>query len=138
MKALVVDTNVALDWCVFADPAIEPLRQALEAGTWRWLATADMRIELQRVLTYPLVARRLQADGRRADEALAMWDLAVQMVPSAPKSRFTCKDADDQMFVDLAAHHHARLISKDKAVLCMAKRLTQLGVETLPRWPASA
>jgi predicted nucleic acid-binding protein len=41
---------------------------------------------------------------------------------------FTCKDADDQKFIDLAAAHRAQLLSKDKAVLCMARRLKTLGV----------
>ena len=84
MKSLVIDTNVALDLCVFDDPATEPLRQALTQGDWRCLATAAMRDELQRVLGYPLVARRLLADGRSADQALAVWDAAVSIVPPAP------------------------------------------------------
>ena len=135
MKPLVIDTNVALDLCVFADPASEPLRQALAQGQWRCLATAAMRDELQRVLGYPLVARRLLADGRSADQALAVWDAAISIVVAAPKAPYTCKDPDDQIFIDLAAQHQARLISKDKAVLCMAKRLARLGAEVLPRWP---
>ena len=135
MKPLVIDTNVALDLCVFADPATESLRQALARGEWRCLATDAMRDELQRVLGYPLVARRLSADGRSADQALAVWDAAVSIVAPAPKAPFTCKDPDDQIFIDLAAEHQARLISKDKAVLCMTKRLARLGAEVLPRWP---
>jgi putative PIN family toxin of toxin-antitoxin system len=135
MKPLVIDTNVALDLCVFADPAIEPLRQAVSEGQWACLATPAMREELQRVLAYPLVARRLAADARSAEAALAVWDAAVRIVAPAPKAPYTCKDADDQVFIDLAAEHQARLISKDKAVLCMAKRLARLGAEVLPRWP---
>lgn len=135
MKPLVIDTNVALDLCVFADPASESLRQALVQGEWRCLATAAMRDELQRVLAYPLVERHLVADGRSADQALAVWDAAVSIVAPAPKAPYTCKDKDDQIFIDLAAQHQARLISKDKAVLCMAKRLAHLGAEVLPRWP---
>ncbi len=135
MKPLVIDTNVALDLCVFADPAVEPMRQALARADWVWLATPAMREELQRVLAYPLVARRLLSDGRSADQALAVWDAAVSIVPPAPKAPYTCKDTDDQIFIDLAAEHQARLISKDKAVLCMAKRLARLGAEVLPRWP---
>jgi putative PIN family toxin of toxin-antitoxin system len=135
MKSLVIDTNVALDLCVFADPAIEPMRQALAQGEWCCLATTAMRDELQRVLGYPLVARRLAKDGRSAAEALAVWDASVSIVASAPKATYTCKDTDDQIFIDLAAQHQARLISKDKAVLCMAKRLARLGAEVLPHWP---
>ena len=50
------------------------------------------------------------------------------MCEVAPKAVFTCKDADDQKFIDLAAAHRAQLLSKDKAVLCMARRLKTLGV----------
>ena len=108
MKPLVIDTNVALDLCVFDDPAIEPLRQAVSEGQWACLATPAMREELQRVLAYPLVARRLAADARSADAALAVWDAAVRIVAPAPKAPYTCKDADDQIFIDLAAEHQAR------------------------------
>lgn len=138
MKPVVLDTNVALDLCVFSDPAAEPLRQALAQGHWVCLATPAMRDELQRVLGYPLVARRLAAEARSAEHALAVWDAATSIVPAAPKAPYTCKDADDQIFIDLAAQHQARLISKDKAVLCMAKRLARLGAEVLARWPEDA
>ncbi|MFM2076002.1 MAG: tRNA(fMet)-specific endonuclease VapC [Pseudomonadota bacterium] len=138
MKPLVIDTNVSLDLCVFADPTVAPLRQALAQGPWRWLATSAMREELQRVLGYPLVARRLQADGRTPEAALACWDAAVSLVWPAPKAPYTCKDKDDQIFIDLAVHHQARLLSKDKAVLCMARRLARLNTEVLPRWPTPA
>ncbi|OYZ43709.1 MAG: twitching motility protein PilT [Acidovorax sp. 16-64-162] len=40
-----------------------------------------------------------------------------------------CKDADDQHFIDLAVAHRAILLSKDKAVLCMQKRLLALGAQ---------
>ena len=39
-----------------------------------------------------------------------------------------CKDPDDQRFIDLALAHRAGLLSKDQAVLCMAKRMRALGV----------
>jgi predicted nucleic acid-binding protein len=39
-----------------------------------------------------------------------------------------CADPDDQKFIDLAVQHKAQLLSKDRAVLCMAKRLQVLEV----------
>ena len=39
-----------------------------------------------------------------------------------------CCNADDQMFIDLAAARRARLLSKDALVLRLAKRLLPLGV----------
>ena len=62
------------------------------------------------------------------------FDALVQLVEVAPRVRYICKDADDQKFIDLAVAHQALLISKDKAVLTMARRLRTLGVETIPRF----
>ena len=50
------------------------------------------------------------------------------MVDVAPKASVTCNDPDDQKFIDLAVAHKALLLSKDQAVLCMAKRLLALDV----------
>ena len=39
-----------------------------------------------------------------------------------------CSDPDDQVFIDLSVAHGAQLVSKDKAVLSMKKRLALRGV----------
>ena len=62
-EVLVLDTNIALDVFVFQDPAADALRSAMEAGHTRWIATDAMRDELQRVLDYPHIARRLREAG---------------------------------------------------------------------------
>jgi predicted nucleic acid-binding protein len=56
----------------------------------------------------------------------------VQLHPDAPKASCTCKDADDQKFIDLAVQHGAALHSKDAQVLCMKKRLARCGVQLNP------
>ncbi|MDP1782840.1 MAG: PIN domain-containing protein, partial [Hydrogenophaga sp.] len=61
---LVLDTNIALDLFVFQDAATEALRQAVERADGAWIATAAMREELVRVLDYPQIARRLNAQAR--------------------------------------------------------------------------
>jgi predicted nucleic acid-binding protein len=53
-------------------------------------------------------------------------------VEVASKACVTCKDPDDQKFIDLAVVHQAQLLSKDQAVLCMRKRLLALGVIAQP------
>jgi predicted nucleic acid-binding protein len=140
----VLDTNIALDLWVFDEPAVQPLREALAAGAV-WLGTSVMREELARVLAYPHLAARL-ADGAAAD-VLARWDAAVTLRPVAPKARYTCTDADDQKFIDLAAAHApvplgrgpgVVLVSKDKAVLRLKKRLATLGVEVVRQWTPPA
>jgi len=133
---LVLDTNIVLDLWVFDDPQAQPLRQALAMGERRWLATATMREELARVLGYPQIAQRLQARTLSPEAVLAQFDRHAQLQPPAPKAPYTCKDADDQKFIDLAVAHQAELHSKDAQVLCMKNRLARCGVALNP--PVSA
>jgi predicted nucleic acid-binding protein len=51
---------------------------------------------------------------------------------AAPKAPYTCKDADDQKFIDLAVQHGAALHSKDAQVLCMKNRLARCAVALNP------
>ncbi len=140
MDTVVLDTNIALDLFVFQDPATVPLRDALERSHGQWVATAAMREELVRVLAYPQIARRLAAQARPAQDVLDAFDRCTRLVAEAPKAAFTCKDPDDQKFIDLAATHRATLVSKDDAVLCMARRMERIGVTICREWrhPAHA
>jgi putative PIN family toxin of toxin-antitoxin system len=128
LHAIVLDTNIVLDLFVFDDAAAQPLRSALKAGTLQWIATQPMRDELERVLDYPQIVPRLLHYRRSAVEVLAAFDALVRLHAVPPKATVTCKDPDDQKFIDLAVAHRTRLLSKDRAVLCMAKRLLALGV----------
>ena len=125
---IVLDTNIVLDLLVFDDPATRPLKDALAARRVQWIATQAMRDELARVLTYPKVVPCLARYKLNASDVLAVFDRQVQRVDAAPKATITCKDADDQKFIDLAVAHRATLLSKDRAVLCMARRLSVLGI----------
>lgn len=127
---IVLDTNIVLDLFVFGDPATGPLREALAQRTQQWIATSAMREELARVLAYPQIVKSLAYHGIAATAVLNQFDAQVQVVNVAPKASVTCKDPDDQKFIDLAVAHSAQLLSKDNAVLCMAKRLRVLGVRT--------
>jgi putative PIN family toxin of toxin-antitoxin system len=128
VPCIVLDTNIVLDLFIFSDPATLPLRAALEAKSLRWIATQVMRDELERVLAYTHIIPRMQFYGVTAQDVLAHFDAHVEWVDVAPKARYVCKDADDQKFIDLAVAHQTLLLSKDKAVLTMAKRLRSLGV----------
>ncbi len=131
---VVIDTNIVLDLLVFSDPASQALHQALSGGQLRWLATAAMRDELQRVLGYPQIAPRLAYYRLGPDEVLARYDAWAQTVAPAPRATMVCKDADDQKFIDLAVAHQALLLSKDRAVLRLAKRLLAAGVRAVPQF----
>ena len=127
-STIVLDTNILLDLFVFADPQAVTLRQQLEAGALDWIATPPMRAELDRVLAYPQIVPRMAYYQRSHAQVLACFDAGARLVAPAPKAAVTCKDADDQKFIDLAVAHRAQLLSKDQAVLCMQKRLLSWGV----------
>lgn len=125
-RSVVVDTNVALDLLIFSDPRTAPLRTLLTQARLDWIATQVMRDELERVLAYPHIVSRMDFYRVDAAQVLAAFDAQTRLVDIAPRVAYVCKDADDQKFIDLAAAHRAILLSKDKAVICMRKRLMTL------------
>jgi putative PIN family toxin of toxin-antitoxin system len=130
--AWVIDTNIVLDLWLFEDPATIPLRAALQSGAISHLATGSMRDELERVLAYPHLVKRMAKSNIQAQDILNRFDEHLLAAEPAAKALFTCKDPDDQKFIDLAVAHAVPLLSKDKAILCMKKRLLQSGVVLNP------
>lgn len=126
---VVLDTNIVLDVFVFADEAAAPVRQALGTGSLDWVATTAMRDELERVLTYPQITPRLAFYALSAADVLARFDTHARLVDVPARASVRCSDADDQIFIDLAVAHRSTLLSKDKAVISMSRRLAALGVQ---------
>ena len=136
---LVLDTNVVLDWLVFANPQIRALGDAVAARRVRWVATAEMGAELQHVIARGRLAR-WQPDLATLNDA---WARHCELVPAptAPLARPRCSDADDQKFIDLAVARAARwLVTRDRALLKLARRLREAGVlvTTPERWTPQA
>ena len=127
-----IDTNIVLDLWLFEDPATVPLRDALQSGRISHLATRSMRDELERVLTYPHIIKRMARANLQAQDILNRFDQHHVPAEPAVKAHCTCKDPDDQKFIDLAVAHAVPLLSKDAAILCMKKRLFQSGVMLNP------
>jgi uncharacterized protein len=123
--AVVLDTNVVLEWFWFADARVAAVAGAVEAGTLHWVATAPMRAELDRVLARLPPWRH----GAIPAQVLASFDRWVSLVDVAPAAyTLRCADADDQPFIDLAVHAGARwLFSRDRAVLKLARRAAAFG-----------
>jgi predicted nucleic acid-binding protein len=127
----VLDTNVLLDWLIFADPGIRPLAALIEAAQVRLANRADCRDEFIRVLTYPI----LKADAARQALALAVYDrhhglnhglIEAALVPLVALPQ--CSDADDQKFLEVARDARAAwLITKDKALLKLKPAVNRLG-----------
>ena len=134
---VVLDTNIVLDLWLYKDPATPALQEALTNKTVQWLTTQVMRDELERVLAYTHIVKRLAFSQLTAQDILVQFDAHAQLVPIAPKAMFVCKDGDDQKFIDLAAEHQTQLISKDKAVLTMRNRMARLGVAVGKFFPAA-
>jgi predicted nucleic acid-binding protein len=123
--AAVLDTNVALDWLLFADPSCTALGTAVTSGRLRWLACPRMRDELADVLARGLAAQR----GTAVEIVLAAFDAHAQLFDAPPASALRCADPDDQVFLDLACASAARwLFSRDRAVLRLAPRARPLGL----------
>ncbi|MEJ7931597.1 putative toxin-antitoxin system toxin component, PIN family [Ramlibacter sp. AN1015] len=135
---VVIDTNVVLDAFVFGDAQAQPLLEGLRQQRLRWLATEAMRSELVRVLDYACIAARLDAGASDAAEVLRRFDAAATLVPPPAKAAPTCADPDDQKFVDLAVAFGATLLSKDRAVLALRRRLAPWSVTVVAALPACA
>jgi putative PIN family toxin of toxin-antitoxin system len=124
---VVLDSNVWLDILVFDDPHTHPIRGALERGALVALIDARCHAELAHVLDYP------QFQGRGSDKAAALATLATLVrqieppaLPADARALPQCRDRDDQKFLELArASGAAWLVSKDRAVLKLAKRIAR-------------
>ena len=90
-----------------------------------------MRDELEHVLAYAHIAARLVSRGLTAIQVLAHYDSKIQRVEAATRCNAICKDPDDQIFIDLAVQHGALLVSKDKAILILKKKMTAHGAVAL-------
>ena len=136
---LILDTNIWLDWLVFTDPLILPIQAAVAGKKVHLVGTQSMCDELADVLTRPYLSDRLYARFKHPNDAIDIWLQHTTLCLPAPVASLHCKDEDDQIFVDLAlATTPTILVSKDRAVLSLAKRARRRG-ETLiihPKdWP---
>ncbi len=123
---LVLDTNVVLDLVVFQDPGAENLRSAIEAKRVTLLTTADCMGELRRVLAYP----RFGLDAGAQAKALRWVEDRSQPIETLPAQPGLprCSDPDDQKFLELAWAANADvLVTKDRALLDLARRVAKLG-----------
>ncbi len=134
MQQWILDTNIWLDWFVFAqadDAPMAQLKRYIEqesgSGTQRIVMTQAMWDEWVDVLARPQFA----VDAQRQVQILAQTRALVTMVAAAPtpRERIRCADRDDQVFIDTAlAQRVDWLISKDRHLLRLRNRARQWGV----------
>ena len=117
---LVLDTNVWLDWLVFDDPGIAPLRTAVATGHADIVIDAACEDELIRALGYPL--QKWTLDAARQGACLEQCRRVASRIDIPCTTALPqCDDPDDQKFLVLAAGARAGwLITRDRALLALA------------------
>lgn len=132
---LVLDTNVVIDWLVFDDPFMAPLREGVPAGRVQVLTHPPAVHELKRVLGY----KPLKLDAARQSSIFDRY-LAQTVEAQLPASFGVknllmpggfprCRDRDDQPFLALAFHTQCdALVSRDDAVYGLKSRAAKFRV----------
>ncbi len=135
---LVLDTNVVIDWLVFDDPFMNPLRHGVRDGRVVVLTHPPAISELERVLAYP----QLKVNGTRQKQILARYhaETTIAKMPEGfstkqlmlPGGFPRCRDRDDEPFLALAFHTKADVLaSRDNAVFGLKSRAEKFGVTIL-------
>lgn len=140
---LVLDTNVWLDWLIFDDPTIIPLKTAREGDSVDIVIDEPCRDELVRVLAYP----KFNLDDQSRADMLGQVDRLSQLLvelgyPSQDRLPY-CSDPDDVKFLSLACASNADwLITKDNALLSTLRKKNRasisIQVATPELWALSA
>ena len=137
-STVVLDTNVCLDLFVFRDQHTLPIMQALQSGQIRAVTRAECRDEWLAVLHY----RHLPLNDDNRPLAQAEFDQYIELIaPPVSGVRLpVCSDKDDQKFLELARDANVQyLITKDKALLKLAKKTARAGMFTIllpQKWSA--
>ena len=130
---LVLDTNVWLDWLVFDDPSIAPIKAAVETKRAEVFIDAACEAELERALAYDF-GRKRTLDAARRDACLALCRQVARRiesaVPEAERARLpACRDPDDQKFLEAALAARAEfLVTKDRALLDLARQVAHFHI----------
>jgi putative PIN family toxin of toxin-antitoxin system len=132
-RAVVLDTNVVLDWLLFRDASCAGLAGSLQQGQLLWHATPSMRSELASVIQ----RRELQRWSPDCERILSRFDGLTRLCAEAPSAaqgtgRLRSRDPDDQKFIDLAVRIKATwLLSRDRALLQLAGPAREIGLRIL-------
>lgn len=125
-QRLVLDTNVWLDWLVFDDAALAPLKELVGDGHADIVIDDACEEELARVLAYPLQKWTLDVEGRSAC-LVRCRQIARKLQAGTATGLPRCADPDDQKFLELAAGAAAQwLLTRDHALLRLDRRGTSL------------
>ncbi len=134
----VVDTNVVIDWLMFNDPYMNPMRERVADGRLVVLTHPPALDELKRVLAY----RQLKLSTNRQQEIFEKYCRHTSVVTLPPGASLKnllmpggfprCRDRDDEHFIALGYHHKVdALVSRDNAVFGLQSRAKLFGLNIL-------
>ncbi|MCP4409243.1 MAG: putative toxin-antitoxin system toxin component, PIN family [Gammaproteobacteria bacterium] len=118
---VVFDTNIIVSALIFSRGKLAWLRQAWQQGSVKPLVSKSTVEELLKVLTYP----KFQLTGSDREELLGDFLPFAQVIEvnAASNALPTCRDEDDQKFLDLAAAGQAdALVTGDADLLELADK----------------
>lgn len=122
---LVLDTNIVLDLFYWRDARVQGLMQALSSKSLYALVSLETLAELTDVLMRAPFER---SENQTQDILTAYLAFSCQVSDTDSASPVRCKDVDDQKFLDLAVRRVCPLITRDKHLLKIAKKMRRLGV----------
>ena len=119
----VLDTNVVVSALLFAQGRLSWLRQAWQSGAVVPVVCRETASELIRVLAYPKFKLSAQERQELLSEFLPHAETA-EVDPAGLAGLPICRDADDQIFVLLAASAQvSALVTGDSALLALRSAL---------------
>ena len=131
---IVLDTNVCLDLFMFRDPRWQHLLSAMQQDQVECVTSSSCRMEWTLVLNY----KKLALSEVQQQSLLAEFDALIHVIPDDEASIDLliklplCRDKDDQKFLVCAQSAQADfLITKDKALLKLARKTTRSGLFTI-------
>ena len=132
MLRLVLDTNIWLDWLVFADPSVVPVRDAVVMKRAAVFIDDACEAELERVLAYDLGKHSIDAAAQAACLAACRRVALRAEAPEALQAKLPkCSDPDDQKFLEAALAARADyLVTKDQALLELTRRVSTFLIVT--------
>lgn len=117
-----LDTNIWLDWLVFDNAEMTPLKSALTSGRMSLTINPPCLAELTRVLAYPLGRFTLDAAARERAQAACLACARLESPAANTSPLPTCRDPDDQKFLQLARDCGAGwLVTRDRDLLILAR-----------------
>ena len=120
-----LDTNIWLDWLVFGEPSLAPLKAAVAERRAALFIDPACEAELARVLAYDFGRHSVDAAAQAAclAECRRLARLLQEGKPVDCASLPRCADPGDQIFLEAALAARADfLVTRDRALLDLGRR----------------